>query len=105
MTEILLHDGRTMTTAQMADEIDRLTRCVLEVPDPESRIVRYLPWTDGYAIGFRLERDDGKVDHVYLNPSNNDDGSDDPNVFVYSGPAGTPAIDGSLTHIVQDFPS
>lgn len=76
-------------------------RTWLTVPTPTGGSVRYEPWTDGYAIGFRATRDDGSVEYLYLNPSNNDDGSDVPNVFVYSGPHGDPARDRPFVHFVQ----
>ncbi len=52
----------------------------------------YVPWTNGRAVGFKAEHDDGEVEYIYLNPSG---GSDDgvPNVFVYIGPVGDPAED------------
>lgn len=75
----------------------------LIVPDTKGRTVIYRPWTDGYAIGFQVTRDDGKQEYIYLNPSNNDDGSDDPNVFVYSGEHGNPANDMPWHHYVQRF--
>jgi hypothetical protein len=71
--------------------------------DTNDRKVTYHAWTDGHAIGYKVTRDDGKVEYVYLNPSGNDDGSDDPNVFVYSGEHGDPSRDSPHVHIVQRF--
>lgn len=55
--------------------------------------VKYLPWTNGYSIGYQCVFDDDRPDeYLYLNPSSeSDDGV--PNVFVYQGPQGDPAID------------
>ena len=63
--------------------------------------VRYEPWSDGHAIGYRVTRlADGKVGYVYFNASV-DDGFDPecgPDVFVYMGPVGDPAQDGAAHH-------
>ena len=75
----------------------------LVVPDTQGRTVIYRPWTDGYAVGFKVTREDGKVEYIYFNPSNNDDGSDDPNVFVYTGEHGDPSQDTPSVHFVQHF--
>ena len=56
----------------------------------------YEPWTDGYAVGFKVERD-GKVEFIYLNPSVDDDAGE-PNVFVYQGEYGDPSRDGPVHH-------
>lgn len=56
------------------------------------------PWTDGHAIGFKITRhSDGAVEYVYLNPSQDtwSDGHHHPDVFVYSGAHGDPALDSS----------
>lgn len=52
----------------------------------------YTPWTDGYAVGFKVEHSGGRTEFIYLNPS---DGADDgvPNVFLYIGGAGDPNED------------
>jgi hypothetical protein len=54
----------------------------------------YEPWTDGYAVGFKVTRKaDGKVGYIYLNPSYDDTMADEessPDVFVYTGPDGDP---------------
>ncbi len=70
----------------------------------DERTVTYEPWCDGYAVGFRCVRSDGAVTYVYLNPSDNEDGSDVPNVFVYDGAQGDPSRDGASIHVVQNFP-
>lgn len=56
--------------------------------------VTFTPWTDGFAVGFRVEnRDTGKVRYVYLNPST-DDGTerqgDAGTVFLYLDATGGP---------------
>jgi hypothetical protein len=58
----------------------------------------YEPWTDGYAVGFKATRkSDGRVEYVYLNPSSEtDDGQ--PNVFLYAGSTGHPALDHSIVY-------
>jgi hypothetical protein len=59
--------------------------------------VTYTPWSDGYAVGFRCEREDGRVEYIYLNPSSEtDDGQ--ANVFVYQGEHGDPARDAVAHH-------
>jgi hypothetical protein len=65
--------------------------------------VKYVPWSDGSAAGFRCETSDGKVEYVYLNPSG---GSDDgvATVFLYWGTAGDPAQDAAITHVAVGEP-
>lgn len=60
--------------------------------------VTYKPWTDGHAVGFRCEYDDGHVEYIYLNPSVNEGGEDSPNVFLYKGPSGDPGLDSPSHH-------
>jgi hypothetical protein len=44
--------------------------------------VTWEPWTDGWAVGFKVTAPDGRVEHVYLNPSSeSDDGVS--TVFLY----------------------
>lgn len=53
----------------------------------------YHPWSDGYAVGYRVEFRDGRADEfIYLNPSMEEEG-DSPNVFLYQGAAGEAALD------------
>lgn len=47
------------------------------------------PWTDGYGVGFKVTRNDGRVRYVYLNPSQEDEG-DVPTVFLYEDGHGDP---------------
>jgi hypothetical protein len=56
----------------------------------------YTPWTDGWAVGFKCERN-GKVEYIYLNPSG---GSDDgvPTVFAYVGTEGDSSQDQAAHH-------
>lgn len=63
---------------------------IIETPDD----VTYTPWTDGYAVGFMCRHDDGRVEYIYLNPSQGDDAGQ-PNVFVYRGEHGDPSRDAS----------
>lgn len=52
----------------------------------------YEPWTDGWAIGFKVTHaTTGEVRYVYLSPSSSDDPTGDSNVFVYTGEVGDPA--------------
>lgn len=58
----------------------------------------YEPWTDGWAVGFRVKRE-GKPDRfMYLNPSgDSDDGVS--NVFLYEGVGGNPSEDEALLYV------
>ena len=60
----------------------------------------YEPWTDGYAVGFKVSLADGTVQYIYLNPSIEEE-NDAPNVFLYQGPDGNPMAD-SVHH--EHFP-
>lgn len=43
----------------------------------------YEPWSDGWAVGYKVTSPSGRVRHIYLNPSgSSDDGS--AVVFVYA---------------------
>lgn len=57
----------------------------------------YIPWTDGYAIGFRCIRKGQKDVFVYINPSSEDDEGVS-NVFVYAGLHGDPRDDQPITY-------
>lgn len=63
------------------------------------RDVTYVPWTDGWSVGYRVTRNDhSQPDRfVYFTPSMMDDvapGDDaTPTVFVYQGGTGDPAVD------------
>lgn len=57
----------------------------------------WMPWTDGHAIGFRVLRPDGRMDHLYLNPSDST-GEDAAVAFVYTGPYGDPDSDEVTAH-------
>jgi hypothetical protein len=54
--------------------------------------VKLEPWTDGHAVGFRIERPNGDVEYIYLNPST-EDSEGKPTVFLYQGAGGDPAMD------------
>lgn len=62
--------------------------------------VHYEPWTNGYAVGFKITTDDGRApQYLYLNPSGStDEGPGSGNVFVYHGWSGDPAADGAYEH-------
>lgn len=68
--------------------------------------VTYHPWTDGYAVGYRVEHGNGKTEFIYLNPSSDSDNGA-PNVFVYIGPHGDPAHDppSHFYDLARDTPS
>lgn len=56
------------------------------------------PWSDGWAVGYRLTSRDGAVSYLYLNPSSeSDDGTS--NVFLYHGAAGDPRADGPVCYV------
>jgi len=64
--------------------------------------VTYEPWTDGWAIGFRVTHPQRPTVYVYLNPAGEVDTGDvdDSSVFVYHGPAGEPGPDdGPVSYI------
>lgn len=59
-------------------------------PQPMNRITTqegatFEPWTDGWAIGFKVTSPDGDVRYVYLNPSSDNDADTPANVFLYIG--------------------
>jgi hypothetical protein len=85
--------GGWVLSGQPADSRAGLVRAV---DDPDSGTT-YEPWTDGWAVGYRVTFADGRVEYFYLNPSG---GSDDnvPNVFVYRGEAGDPGSDTPQHH-------
>lgn len=59
--------------------------------------VIYEPWTNGWAIGYRVRFPEGPDEFIYLNPSNNDS-EGVPNVFLYHGSHGDPALDEAFYH-------
>lgn len=73
---------------------------ITDIDEDGNAAFTFEAWTDGHALGFKVTRaSDGKISFVYLNPStdtwNRDDYSEgfNPDVFVYTGPAGDPASD------------
>lgn len=70
--------------------------------------VTFTPWTDGWAIGFKVEAKGMPTRYLYLNPSS-DTGLDDQyetNAFIYLGPSGRQDDDGPCCHInIWDRPS
>lgn len=69
--------------------------------DDHSSGVHYRFWTNGTAVGYEVQFDDGRpIQFFYLNPSDDtDDGV--PNVFVYQGTEADPAADVPLCHFVM----
>lgn len=65
--------------------------------------VTYTPWTDGHAIGYKVESPGREAKFIYLNPSS-DDTDDIPNVFVYLGTSGHPATDVPTGHYYSIWP-
>lgn len=51
--------------------------------------VTYEPWSDGYAVGFKATHPDGRVEYIYLNPSDVEP-DETPTVWVYQGTTGVP---------------
>lgn len=71
--------------------------------NPEGTIItdegaKFKPWTDGHAVGFEVELPDGKVEYIYLNPSTSTGTPGDADVFLYTGPHGSPAEDTTFRH-------
>lgn len=64
--------------------------------------VSYHPWTNGYAIGFEVHRSDGRIEFIYLNPSQSDGDEAEANVFLYTGTEGDPAADEAHHHYLVD---
>jgi len=65
--------------------------------------VQYEPWsgTDATVIGLKITHlPTGTVEYLYFNPSDNQDGDDVANVFVYHGSTGDPACDMPVNHYV-----
>lgn len=62
--------------------------------------VKYEPWTNGYAVGFKCIQADGRVSYLYLNPSDEEGTEEEPNVFLYQGPHGDFAMDAAIIHVV-----
>jgi hypothetical protein len=69
---------------------------VTDTNEDDSPAFTFEAWTDSHAIGFKVTRHaDDAVSYVYLNPSQDtlSDGEFNPDVFVYTGTTGDPAID------------
>lgn len=66
--------------------------------EEEANQMKYEPWTNGYAVGFKCTAASGNVSFVYLNPSS-EDSEGSPNVFVYCGPNGDPVNDNPATYV------
>lgn len=77
------------------------TPSVQQAPDRtvvDAQGVRFEPWTDRWAIGFRCVHPDGRVEFVYLNPSSDSD-DDVSNVFVYADSIGDPGSGETVTFV------
>jgi hypothetical protein len=65
---------------------------------------RYEPFTDGWAVGFKVTPPDGVVQWLYLNPSSEDPGGEPctSNVFLYhdEDEGHGPHFTGALVHVV-----
>ena len=101
--------GRLNRIADLVGELDQamrdgdtVARWVRPVIKDGPALVSFTPWTDGFAVGFRVRhRVTGAVEHVYLNPSTSGDGDGDEHygtVFLYAG-TGEPGQDQALTHV------
>lgn len=51
------------------------------------------PWTDGYAVGYKVTDPDGSVQYIYLNAASNEGCP-----FLYIGAAGDPDQDVPAHH-------
>lgn len=63
---------------------------------------RYIPYTTGWEVGFKVVPADGVVQWIYLNPSSDDDGGDDggeSNVFVYHDEGEEPHFAGAVCYL------
>lgn len=91
--------GELVELQGLAEHIDPSDVELLEwagVPEftDEGAGVTYEPWTNGFAVGFKCSREGQPDEYIYLNPST-DDTNGVPNVFVYQGTHGDPALDGA----------
>jgi hypothetical protein len=60
----------------------------------------YEPWqSENGQVGFKCTSKDGVISYVYLNPSTDEDPGDVPNVFLYQGADGDPALDRAIIHL------
>lgn len=67
--------------------------------DPD---VEWSPFVRDGMVGYKVTRVyDGEVTFIYFNPSTS--GKGEPDVFVYQGPSGDPANDGSVCHLTPVF--
>lgn len=81
---------------QQPDIIRRLSEAY-HVPET---VAAYEPWSNGWAIGFKVTHPDGRVEFVYLNPSTLEDPEHEtPNVFLYHGTTGDPSDDGTVCYV------
>jgi hypothetical protein len=91
---------------ELAERYEKIREILVELRPTahrtESERTVFEPWTDGFAVGFKVTREGRGVQFVYLNPSLDDGtekGGDDGTVFLYQGPAGDPSVDPGLVHV------
>lgn len=76
----MIHTKRQIVDGTFADDTTFLRAAT--VTDREG--ATFEPWTDTFALGFKITLASGLVRYVYLNPSSDsDDGTT--NVFLYMG--------------------
>jgi hypothetical protein len=64
--------------------------------------VRWEPFIDGPRVGYKVTRlSDGAVTFMYMNPSTS--GEDQPDLFIYGGPANDAAEDSALYFLHPTF--
>jgi hypothetical protein len=79
---------------------------VTDIAEDGTAAYTFEPWTDSHAVGFKVTRHaDGTTAYVYLNPSTDtwSDGHHNPDVFVYTGTNGHPALDSAHHFYNIDF--
>lgn len=100
-------DVEHATGADLVGVLNLLAKTASDSPQPPTDAFAFTidddnggtwtPWTDGYAVGYRVTTEDGRAEYIYLNPSRSDS---DHNAFVYVGPEGDPNHDGAEHYYV-----
>ena len=72
-------------------------RLISEADIFDDQGARYQPWTNGYAIGFKVTLPEQQVQYIYLNPSSFVD-TGEHSVTVYIGTQGEADQDEALHH-------
>jgi hypothetical protein len=93
--------SRTLTDAlaELGAEHDYESKNKLETgPWGDGSEASFVPWTDGWAVGY-CATVNGVKSYIYLNPSS---GGDSPDVFVYAGPHGDPGRDAPQVFVTPD---